>query len=63
MRWKHIEKENDEWERHFAFLPVTIGTLPIQDGQIVVWLEFVERKWIDSYDGSIAYEYRLIERE
>jgi hypothetical protein len=62
MRWKHEIKEKGEWGRCFAFFPVTIGKLPLQYGQTIVWLEFVERKFIGAYQGSIAYEYRLIEK-
>ena len=58
MIWTHKEKPQPEWEWWFAWKPVPIGRYPIQDGQTIVWLQWVLRKFID-YRGSAAYEYKL----
>ena len=61
MRWRYFEKTRlDGWERWFAWKPVPIGGYPIRDRTIMVWLEWVERKFIGFREG-IAYNYRLPE--
>jgi len=59
MRWNYHPKSRPEWSRWFAWRFVFIGPLPPEDGQKRVWLEWVERKYIGSYDGMNSYEYRL----
>ena len=59
MIWNYKEKKEKEWKLCFAFLPKPIGTYPLIDGQKMVWLELIERKFIDSRNGSNSYEYRL----
>jgi predicted amidohydrolase len=53
-----------EWEPWFAWHSVSVGkdgtygtSIP-QDGEIVVWWEWVERKYLE-YRESVAYAYRL----
>ena len=60
MRWIYKEKKI-EWEKCFAWMPVSIG-FPPQYGQLVIWLEWVERKWLGC-TGTDVYEYRLIQKE
>lgn len=59
MQWKYKEKKKNEWERFFAFFPKPIGKHPLQDGQMIIWFQWMERKWLDSREGSNRYKYRL----
>lgn len=59
MIWKHKEKPQNPWKRYFAWKPTPIGTRPLQEGQEIVWLEWIERRWLDCR-GSDRYEYRHI---
>jgi len=59
MKWVYRSKPIKEWETFFAILPKPIGRLPLKEGQEVVWLQWMERKWIESRGGSSTYEYRL----
>jgi len=59
MIWSYTEKPRVEWKKWFAWKPVPIGRYPLQDGQIMVWLEWVERKWL-SFEYTDSYEHRLI---
>jgi len=61
MKYTYYEKKDpkDGWSRWFAWRPIPIGRYPLKDGQAMVWLEWVERKWLDSREGSDSYEYRL----
>jgi len=63
MKYRYKEKKKPEWTPWFALLPVPIGGYPIQDGTLMVCLEWVERKWIDSREGSSRYNYRLPMKE
>jgi hypothetical protein len=58
--YKHYEKKKDGWLRWFAWKPAPIGNYPLQDGATMVWWEWIERKWLDSREGSSRYIYRLI---
>jgi hypothetical protein len=60
MVWVYKEKPQKEWTRWFAWHMVPIGVFPIKDGDTVVWLQWVERKWLDSREGCSSYAYRLI---
>ena len=61
MIWKHKDKPKQEWKSWFAWTPVPIGRFPISEGNTVVWLEWIERKWVDCrYTNS--YEYRFSEK-
>lgn len=62
MIWTYKEKKKSLWERWFAWYSVPIGKFPLQDGTQMVWLEWVERKFIN-YRGSKAYEYRLPKKD
>lgn len=59
MKWIHRVEPNVQWQKVFAWFPVRIGTIWPQNGQTVVWLEWVERKFIDNR-GSTIYEYRKL---
>ena len=59
MKWIYHEKIKSEWQKWFAWKPVPIGKYPLDNRQTIVWLQFVERKWIDCR-GSNSYEYREI---
>ena len=59
MRMIYKEKKKPEWKRWFAWHKVPIGKYPIRDGMTMVWLEWVERKWLESREGNNSYEYRL----
>lgn len=60
MIYIYKEKKEPEWKRWFAWHPIPIGTYPLRDGQTMVWLQTIERKWLDSHNGTPRYEYRLI---
>jgi hypothetical protein len=57
--WIHKEKPDPEWKRWYAWHPVPIKTYPIVGGDIMVFLQWIERKWVDCREGSNRYEYRL----
>jgi len=59
MRFRYWEKKKDDWERWFAWYPVPIGGYPRKDGALMVWLEVVERKWLDCRESN-RYNYRFI---
>lgn len=63
MRWKFKWREPKEWNTYFAIFPVRIGpnwaNSQAKNGDTVVWLEFVERRFVDYYMGAYSYEYRL----
>lgn len=61
MKYTHHDKKRPEWKKWFAWKPVPIGTHPPQEGGTMVWLEWIERKWLDCREGSNRYEYRLKE--
>jgi hypothetical protein len=58
MIFKHQAVKEKIWKKHFAFLPLPIGTYPLQEGQPLVWLQWLESKWLDCR-GSNTYENRL----
>lgn len=60
MRYRHWEKKKLDWERWFAWYPIPIGGYPCKDETIMVWLELVERKWLDNREGNSSYNYRLL---
>lgn len=60
MIWKYKEDKKSKWKKRFAWKPVPIGVYPLKDGQTMVWLKIIYRKWLDSREGSSRYEYRLI---
>ena len=69
MRWIKREDKEPEWRSWFAWKPVPVGEdgrggrFPADEGDIMVWLEFVERRervtQVYSYTDSCQYEYRL----
>ncbi len=61
MKWIHKVKVKKEWEKWFAWHTVPIGTFPIKNGSTLMWLEFVERKWLDCREGKNRYEYRMVQ--
>jgi len=56
---QYKEKVKPEWKPWFAWKKVPIGGYPLRDGATMVWLQWIERKWLDSYGGSSRYNYRL----
>jgi hypothetical protein len=72
MQWIHKDKPKQEWSKWFAWHPVPIGKFPLESGQTIIWLQFVERKWIDCRGSNIAirfiatytpsYEYRKLQQ-
>ena len=60
MRWTHKETVSDPWEKHFVIFPVKIGGWgPREDGDVIVWLEWVWRRICCSHHGQNLFEYRL----
>jgi hypothetical protein len=59
MIWTYKEKKKSSWEKWFAWYKVPIGKFPLKNGMKIVWLQWVERKFIDCREGSKSYEYRL----
>lgn len=59
MIYKYVKKKKPEWQRWFAWKPVPIGGWPARDNATMVWLQWIERKWLDSREGSSRYDYRL----
>ena len=59
MIWLYKEKVEKEWKPYFAWKPTPIGRYPLSSGQQIVWLMWIERKWLDSRECSSSYEYRL----
>jgi len=59
MIWNYKRKKEPEWKPYFAWKPTPIGTYPLEDNQKIVWLQWIERKWLDSRNGANRYEYRL----
>lgn len=59
MIWKYKKKKTPEWRPWFAWKPVPIGGYPLRDGQKIVWLQIIYRKWIDCREGSNRYNYSL----
>lgn len=58
--WTHKRKTKPEWEKVFAWTPKPIGDVSLQNDMKMVWLCWVERKFIGSYGGTNSYEYREI---
>jgi len=56
---QYNEKVKPEWTPWFAWHRVPIGGYPLRDGATMVWLQWVERRWLDSREGSSRYNYRL----
>ena len=60
MKWKYVESNQNPWKRVFAIFPVKIGKpCAMCDGDIIVWMQFVWRRWFDSYYGASSYEYAI----
>ena len=62
MEWFYKETKKSPWRKYFAWKRTPIGTYPLKDGQKIVWLKWVERKWLDCREGCNRYEYREIEK-
>lgn len=63
MVYTYYRKKESEWKRWFAWKPVPIGRYPLlKNGQSMVWLQLIERKWLDSREGTSSYEYRLLQK-
>ena len=56
MKWKK-RLSKVEWKKWFAWFPVSLEVSDESD-VVIVWLTFVERKWIDFRECN-SYVYRL----
>jgi len=59
MKYRYKEKKEPKWKFWFAWRPVPIGGYPLKNGALMVWMEWVERKWLDCREGDNRYNYRL----
>lgn len=64
MIWYYKEKKDkSDWNKKFAWLPTKIGNAgEIQEGDMIIWLCFYERKWYN-FRGTHSYYTRLIQKE
>lgn len=60
MFWKHKEKAKPIWQLFFAWKPTPVGEYPLEEGQKVIWLQWMERRWLDSRECVNRYEYREV---